>query len=70
MWVLKHDSTNDRSKSPLEEKVFAVIPFVPLLLFLYDNDSFMQNNKQPVLHNGGFYGKSPQKSSTTVSQLL
>jgi hypothetical protein len=23
-----------------------------------------------VLHNGGFYGKSPQKSSTTVSQLL
>jgi hypothetical protein len=31
MWGLKNVSTNDHSKPPLEEKVFAVIPLVPLL---------------------------------------
>jgi hypothetical protein len=30
MWGLKHDSTNDRSTSPLEEQDFSVIPLVPL----------------------------------------
>jgi hypothetical protein len=33
--VRKNDSTNDCSKSPLEEKVTAVIPLVPLLPFLF-----------------------------------
>jgi hypothetical protein len=30
----KNELMNERSKSPLEEKVFAVIPLVPLLPFL------------------------------------
>jgi hypothetical protein len=37
VWGLKNDSMNDCRKSPLEEKVFAVIPLVPLFVsFLYD----------------------------------
>jgi hypothetical protein len=51
MWGPKTDLTNDRSNSPLEEKVFSAIPLGPLFTFLYDSMIHVKNSRELILVN-------------------